>query len=206
MVLPTGREVAEPVSPWSRNMPSGNTIAYGAAGIGVIFLWSAIFNKHITSTIQDLVTGQKPTPGPSQNLSLPSSASSSAGGGGGGGVAPSGPGETAYFTAMLATLGAPPTKANLDSLGAWYHHENSGWPPGCQNNALNTTLGVGGDCNSVGVKTFSSEAYGVAENAKTLLGGYPQIVSALRSGKGVCGGAFSGEFSKWSGSGYSEVC
>lgn len=43
-------------------------IAVASVSAGVILLWSGIQNRSITSTIQDLVKGTKPLPGPAQTL------------------------------------------------------------------------------------------------------------------------------------------
>lgn len=120
--------------------------------------------------------------------------------------------ESAFWASVLATLGAPATSANINSLNAWAQHESI-WPggpgKGGMYNPLNTTLGQPGatNFNSVGVKNYNSPAQGVTATVQTLLGGYPNIVSALKSGKGLCGNSSTaGEFSKWSGGGYSSVC
>lgn len=120
--------------------------------------------------------------------------------------------ENAFWKAVLASLGAPATQANINSLNAWAQKESI-WPGGPNKgglyNPLNTTLSQPGatNYNSVGVKNFVSPASGVVATVQTLLGGYPAIVSALKSGQGLCGdGAASAEFSKWSGGGYSSVC
>src|SRR5215472_2341691 len=41
-----------------------NGIALGAVGMGVVLAWSGIQNQKITTTIQDIVSGKKPKPGP----------------------------------------------------------------------------------------------------------------------------------------------
>jgi resuscitation-promoting factor RpfB len=46
-----------------------NGLALGAIGVGVVFAWSGLNNKKILATIQDLVKGEKPTPGPSTTSS-----------------------------------------------------------------------------------------------------------------------------------------
>ena len=74
---------------------------------------------------------------------------------------------------------------------------------------MNTTLPMPGAWifNSVGVRSYPTEAEGVQANAETLSGGYPLIVSALRSGGGLCGdSSLAGEFGTWSGGGYYGVC
>lgn len=128
-----------------------------------------------------------------------------------GGVTPTNSSESAFWTAVLKTLGAPATTANINSLQAWSNKESI-WPGGPGKgglyNPLNTTLSQPGatNFNSVGVKNYNSPAVGVTATVQTLLGGYPQIVSLLKSGQGLCGTDAGGEFSKWSGGGYSSVC
>ena len=115
--------------------------------------------------------------------------------------------ETMIMRAICAAIGAPQTTANVNSLHAWRVHETP-WPPVAKFNPMNTTLAMpGSTCyNSVCVRNYTSWAQGVAATAETLQGGYSCIVSALRSGLGVCGTRCSANFSKWSGGGYSSVC
>lgn len=127
------------------------------------------------------------------------------------GAAVAGAGENAYFTAVTADLGAPATKANLASMAAWAAREGC-W--GCvgANNPLDTTLPGPGSWNfnnlggGAGVQNYPTASEGAQATASTLLGGYPSVVSALRSGSGVCGPGFAAEFFRWSGGGYQEVC
>jgi hypothetical protein len=98
-------------------------------------------------------------------------------------------------------------------VAAWIRHEWPSWPPKAQENPLDTTLAMPGSRNfntfggGLHVQSYPSAAEGVRATAATLLGGYPLIVSALRSGAGLCGNsALAGEFGKWSGNGYAEVC
>lgn len=122
-----------------------------------------------------------------------------------------GSGEAALMGAVLADLGAPATEADVTSLEAWRKRETP-WPPVAAGNPLNTTLTAPGSTaynylpGGGSVQSYPSPAEGAQATAATLLGGYPMIVSALRSGSGVCGGSFAAEFSKWSGGGYQEVC
>jgi hypothetical protein len=107
----------------------------------------------------------------------------------------------------MSTLGAPDSSANIASLTHWIARETP-WPPVAKNNPLNTTLNAPGATifNRVGVKNYPTAAEGVGANANTLLGGYPNIVAALRAGHGLGGGgSFSAELLKWSGGGYSSV-
>jgi len=49
-----------------------NGPALGAAGVGVVLLWSATHNASILTSIQDIVSGKQPKPGP--NPSVPTTA------------------------------------------------------------------------------------------------------------------------------------
>ncbi len=120
--------------------------------------------------------------------------------------------ETAFMSAVLAGLGASATAADVFSLEAWVRHETP-WPPVAKWNPMNTTLTASGSTafnylpGGGSVQNYPSAAEGVRATVVTLLGGYPLIVSALRSGAGLCGNpALAGEFGKWSGNGYAEVC
>lgn len=113
---------------------------------------------------------------------------------------------------MLAAAGAPPTPANIRSLVAWRTHEspwNSSPPDGANytHNPLNTTYSKGstGVVNGVGVRIYPNWVVGIRATVATWQG-YPAILAALKSGKGVCGGGFGSEFMQWSGNGYSSVC
>jgi hypothetical protein len=178
--------------------------AIAAVGVGGILLWSSVRNEKILAVTRDLIAGKKPpSEGPGEAIS-----GGAGTGGGSTGAAPSGPGESAFFTAVLTAILAPPTSANLHSLTSWRTLETP-WPPVAKNNPLNTTEDMPGatDYNSDGVKNYPNATEGVTATARTLTGGYPLIVSALRSGKGLCGnGNLSSEFSTWSGGGYTSVC
>lgn len=181
-----------------------------AVAIGSVLVWSGFKGYSILKAAQNLVQGHPASAGQSTSL-LSSSTGSGSSGGGGTAPTPAGPGQTAAFTALLAAIGAPPTKANLNSMNSWYAHEEPTWPPPCKNNPLNTTLVMGGSSqcplvSSAPVQAYPSMVIGLTANARTLLQGYPTIVSLLRSGKGLCGQTANGEFSKWSGNGYSTVC
>lgn len=127
---------------------------------------------------------------------------------------PSGPGQQAWITAFLASVGAPPTPANLSSVAAWINHEspwNASPPDGAlyTNNPLNTTepgFGSTGTVNAVGVRIYPSVAEGLAATQAVITNGrYGDILLYLRSGRGLCGLSLSG-LSTWSGGGYSQVC
>lgn len=121
-----------------------------------------------------------------------------------------GTGEAAFFTAVLADLGAPATSANLSSLAAWASHEGP-WGSVGQWNPLDSTLYAPGSTafNTFGggihVWSYPDAASGAGMTARTVAG-YPGITAALRSGGGLCGTGLGAEFSRWSGGGYTEVC
>jgi hypothetical protein len=124
-----------------------------------------------------------------------------------GGVAPSGPGETAFFTALLKSLGAPVTQANLRSLAAWKQHESSGWPPPNKNNPLNSKQTEPGSWPTAanGISNYPTASEGIAAYVHNLPN-YPCIIAHLRSGQGLCGAPCGADFLKFSGGGYSSVC
>ncbi len=137
--------------------------------------------------------------GPSPSSSTSSSPTT------GKGVTPTNASETAFIHALLATIGAPATTANVNSLTSWFQHEqqwDAGPPDGgaYTHNPLNME-----DAKGESGWALPSAAVGVAETAARIISGYPCIAAALRSGKGLCGQCAS-EFSTWSGGGYSSPC
>jgi hypothetical protein len=187
------------------------------AGGGAILLWSGLRGKSWTAVIRDLVAGKNPQLSAAANpiMTASSPAGSASGGAAGGSYAALGAGdqpanasETAWIKALLLGIGAPATTANVNSIAAWIHHENTGWPPSASNNPLNTTLSAPGasSFNSVGVKNYPSALVGIAATVSTLQSGaYAQIVRDLQGGGGLCGKSYGG-LSTWSGGGYSTVC
>lgn len=178
---------------------------------GIGLSWAALTGRGFLNLSRGLIHGQTPSSvPPSQQITVQEPTSQLPGGtsgGTGGATSPKGPGENAFFTAVLTTMLAPPSKANLDSLHAWRLHEST-WPPGAKNNPLNTTQPEPGSTvfNSVSVQNYPTAIVGVMATAHTILNGrYPLIAAALRSGKGVCGNGFGSEFQTWSGE-YSSVC
>lgn len=117
-----------------------------------------------------------------------------------------GSGAAAFIRAVLADLGAPATAADISSLAAWFPHEATA----ALNNPMATTMPAPGATvfNGAGVKDYPTASEGAAATARTLADGrYPLILSALMSGRGLCGDtSLSGEFLTWSGNGYAEVC
>jgi len=201
---------------------SGGISGIGIAAVfaGGVLLWSGIKGYSVSGVFRTLIAGKDPSKLPQATpvtvggllsainpINLLSSGGSSPGTvmvGQGTGAGWTSHDRSVFAHSLLATIGAPQTSANVNSILAWINHEGGGGT----NNPLNTTLAMGGSTsfNSVGVQNFSSLTIGVAANARTLLGGgYSDILSALRSGNGLCGRSFSG-LSTWSGGGYSSVC
>jgi hypothetical protein len=133
-------------------------------------------------------------------------------------AAPDGPGETAFFKAVLADLHAPAgSAADIKSLQAWYPHEYSTWPPAAANNPLDSTLWEPGAWafNTIylsgggvlHVWNYSTAAEGAQANADTIANGsYPNIEAALQSGRGFCGDpSVAPDLNTWSGDTYSTV-
>jgi hypothetical protein len=184
------------------------------AGGGAIVLWSGLRGHGWTTVLRDVISGKKPPT--TEELAITTAPGAYASGGIGTSpvdvAGPSGPGERAWDIALLTSLGAPSTTANIQSLIHWRTHE-SPWdnqpPDGATytHNPLNTTQDMPGavSINSVGVKKYTSTVSGIAATRKTLLNGnYGDVVSALRSGKGLASGSYRG-LSTWSGGAYSSV-
>lgn len=125
-------------------------------------------------------------------------------------AAVTGSGENAFWTAVLGDLTAPVTAADENSLTAWASHEGP-WGSVGQFNPLDTILPMPGSwafntfAGDLHVQDYPDASEGAQATALTL-GGYPQIVAALRSGSGLCGDSLAYEFSRWSGGGYQEIC
>jgi len=186
----------------------GLVLAFAEIAGAVLFLTAAITGANFSQVLsgQALVAYRRQEQaGASQanttTTTSPTSSSSTSG------VAPSGPGETAFFTALLKSLGAPVTKANLDSLASWKQHESSGWPPPNAFNPLNTKQAEPGSHPNPanGVSIFPDAATGIAALVHNLPN-YPCIIAHLRSGQGCCRAPCGADFLKFSGGGYSGVC
>ena len=205
---------------------SGGISGIGVAAIfaGGILVWSGVKGYSVSGVFRDLISGKQPSNlkpanpvsvggllsaiNPINLLSAGGSSPSAVMVGQGTGAGWTSHDRTVFAHSLLATIGAPQTSANVSSILAWINHEGGGGT----NNPLNTTLPLGGSTNfnnlggGQGVQNYATLALGVAANARTLLGGgYSDIVSALKSGNGLCGRSFSG-LSTWSGGGYSSVC
>lgn len=128
-------------------------------------------------------------------------------------TAQAGRGEGSFTRAVLTDLGAPRSAANIASLETWYRHEWPSWPPSAANNPLDSTLWRPGATafNTLPggghVWNYPTATEGALATAATLENGrYPQILAALRAGRGLCGSSVAVEVSTWSAGGYSVLC
>jgi hypothetical protein len=109
---------------------------------------------------------------------------------------------TQWSPALLATLNAPNTDANMASLVGWWDHEKGAGPEWGTNNLasfnpFNTTYSLGKVTGTVvngdGVRAYSSWAQGLEATALTLHNGdYGDILAALAAGTGLKSGAAKG--------------
>jgi hypothetical protein len=109
---------------------------------------------------------------------------------------------------VLAGLGLPTTKSNVNWLVAWESREGGHWENTAQFNPLNTTLQMPGDSgtmNSVGVRVYSSWQQGIDATVRTLAESrYTDIRGALATGKVGLDQHFQ-SLVAWSGGGYDNV-
>lgn len=192
------------------------------SGIGVIaiaggglLLFSALKGKNFSSALREVLAGNSPNQAqnanpigpyeynPSGSLAKEYSGSVQ--------LAP-GASETTFIKSLLLSIGAPTTQANINSIASWIRAEGPwGTQGGNGNNPLNTSWtnspGYQGKWNLAPVvSVYGTLGEGLVAIRDTLLGGnYSDIVSALRSGNGLCGQSFNG-LATWSGGGYSQVC
>jgi hypothetical protein len=185
------------------------------AGGGAILLWSGLRGKSWSTVLRDLISGKNPASAPAANSVSSVSSSASTSLNPQSAVTPSSTSQKAWITAFLASLGAPPTTANVNSIASWMAREspwNSQPPDGglYTNNPLNVTeqgFGSVSSVNSAGVRIYPSQLDGIMATVAVITSGnYSAIVSALRAGEGICGGNYGQDFSTWSGGGYSSVC
>lgn len=187
---------------------------------GAIVVWSGIKGVGISSALRDVLSGKNPASAtPANQIQATVYPATNSGGiyptpSGKvpGLVAPVSAGEKAWAVALLASVGAPPTNPNINSITSWITQETQ-WtatpPDGAlyTNNPLNTTqpgFGAVGSVNSVGVKIYPTILQGLAATVRALTNGdYGDILAALRSGRGLVG-TFHG-LSIWSGGGYDSV-
>lgn len=117
-----------------------------------------------------------------------------------------------WAQAFLAAGGFPVTPANVNSVMTWTDHEvvwSAAPPDGAlyTHNAMNTTQPEpGSSCiNSVCVRSYPTWHEGFKANLAALENGlYPDLIRALRSGRGLCG--WHAGFGTWSGHGYYSIC
>jgi len=207
-------------------MAKVSLVGVAALASGAILTYSAVRGKSVSSAIRAILAGQNPKFAQSANqiqgqAQVPNITQSGATGNLGlpKVTNPTSSSERSWITALLTSLGAPATNANINSLSSWISKE-SVYPGNGQNtgglfNPLNTTLSAPGatDYNSVGVKNYVSEAQGLAATVKTLLGSdFSIIVKDLRGGNGLCGKSYQA-FHDWSAGpsapadvGYWSVC
>jgi hypothetical protein len=203
-----------------------NGIGLLAAAGGGLLLYSAVQGKGFGSAVRAILAGESPAnaqnvnpitipAGPGVTADLPSGSLFPGDTGAGTGVtvtAPASGSEKAFIVALLTSMGAPSTDANIQSLSAWFAREG---PWGTQgengNNPLNTSItglpGYEGKWSLAPVVSiYATASDGIGATVATLKD-YPEIMAALRSGKGLCGNeSVAGELSTWSGGGYSQVC
>lgn len=112
-----------------------NVGALATLGAGVVLTWSAVQNQKITVTLQDIVSGKKPQPGPM------SSGGGSGEGGGSGGSAPESPAQLSANEALGKTMAAAYgwVGGQWNALYALWERE-SGW----NNQAENASSGAYG--------------------------------------------------------------
>lgn len=114
----------------------------------------------------------------------------------GGGVTPE-----SWAVSLLQALGYPATRQNVQSIVAWEAREGGNWNNRATYNPLNTKEAEPGSVNATpgGVQAYDSWASGLQATVTTLQNGnYPDILRALRTGKGLFGRQFKG-LAKWSG-------
>lgn len=183
---------------------AGKGAAVAAGTAGIILVWSGVQNRSILSVTRDLISGKKPSPGP--KTAMASVDSSSAGSAPSQVTEPVDTSESAWISALLSSIGAPQTQANVSSISSWIAHEG---PYGTQgtNNPLNTTYQMAGSTSFDGlaVQDYPSSQEGIQATVATLESGpYNDILMLLRSGQGLQGRTLQG-LSTWSGGGYSSV-
>lgn len=120
-------------------------------------------------------------------------------------------GEVQWIDALLTSVGAPHSGANVASIEHWIRHETVGWPPRdtgpVVNNPLNTSEGCcgGSAINSAGVMAYPTLPDGLQATVITLENGnYGDILSRLRHGVGLRSGASAG-LRTWSNGAYGSV-
>jgi hypothetical protein len=127
---------------------------------------------------------------------------------------PKGSNELAWSEAILQGLGDPLTNANIISIGYWMQNEAGSPPYGIvgANNPINVSQpGFGGTAIKAEGCCYSLYSYptvqdGVDATVKYLdNGSYSLILAALKAGGGLSSSSLAGEFSTYSGNGYTAV-
>ncbi len=110
-----------------------------------------------------------------------------------------------FFDNVLRALGAPVNVQNRNALIGWAQQEGTT----AAYNPLATTQPEPGatDFNSSHVKNYRTPAQGVTATAATIRGGYPSVLSALKSGKGFSAptGGLLHDLSVWASGGDSAA-
>lgn len=189
-------------------------LAIGMIGAGAMLAYAGFKGYSIPHALQAFVQGKPPSGPPQYPVAGGGGAAGSTAASAGGSIPVSGPGETTWITTFLLALGAPPTKANIDSVTAWIAKEDpwDGNPPDgalYTHNPLNVEGGwgvIGGVQGAPAVSIYKDAATGMANTVARLRQPFAaDILAALRTGRGLCGQSLAG-LSAWSGGGYSSVC
>lgn len=98
-------------------MANQKGIAAGIIGIGGIFVWSGLNNKKITQTLQDLIRGTKPVPGPGAVQAAVTSVPA------GSGVAASAAADAMKYQGAGYVWGGKP----IDGIGHWDCSSFANW-------------------------------------------------------------------------------
>jgi hypothetical protein len=186
-------------------------------GGGAIVAYSGFKGKGLGSAVRDVITGQNPKnalaanaiTGGGMNANTPTNPGALNTTSGGGIFASSaGASEKSFFSGFLHALGAPATKANLESMYTWARQEEPNFPPqsvgGYAWNPLNIKNPATG-----GFQSWATPTVGAGGTASfMLMNNYSAVVAALRSGQGLIGNTdpnVAAELSAWSGGGYSRI-
>jgi hypothetical protein len=153
-----------------------NVGALAAVGSGVVLTWSAIQNQKITVTLQDVVSGKKPQPGP-----MSPSVGSAGGGGGSGGSAPESPAQLSANQALGKTMAAA-----------------YGWGSGSQWNALYALWMRESGWNNL-AKNPTSGAYGIPQAlpASKMYGGTSSATLQIQWGLGYISQRYGSPEAAW---------
>ncbi len=128
---------------------------------------------------------------------------------------PTGQAQLEWSEAILNSLGAPLTNANILSIGYWMQNEAGKPPYGIvgANNPINVSQPC---CGGVPIQddgdgvTFLQSYPDAADGIEAITqylerGNYTDIVAALRAGEGLSGGNLAPEIQLYSGGGYSTI-